>query len=241
MGPRPCAVFLVAPRGVLSGRALCAPCWAGLLVVPVGGGLPACVACGPTGVPGAVGPGRPRDRHTRACGSEWSISKPARALRTLRRPPRRWRLRCCVVPSRPRHRPRAPQPGPRVPPAPSTPVAPSVLCGAVQAPPPPTGTAARPSGPSDAPPHRRRLACWCVSRCVVSKPARALRSLRRPPHLWCLVAVCAGGWRPAREPSAPRASLGASTRCPARPCRPPAPRRDPLPTGVVSSPRLPHC
>ena len=36
--------------------------------------------------PGASGPGRPRDRHTRACGSEWSISKPARALRTLRRP-----------------------------------------------------------------------------------------------------------------------------------------------------------
>ncbi len=37
--------------------------------------------------PGASGPGRPRDRHTRAYGSEWSISKPARALRTLRRPP----------------------------------------------------------------------------------------------------------------------------------------------------------
>ena len=37
-------------------------------------------ACGPTGVPGAVGPGRPRDRHTRACGSEWSISRPALAL-----------------------------------------------------------------------------------------------------------------------------------------------------------------
>ena len=40
--------------------------------------------------PGASGPGRPRDRHTRAYGSEWSISKPARALRTLRRPPHRW-------------------------------------------------------------------------------------------------------------------------------------------------------
>ena len=37
---------------------------------------------------GAFGPGRPRDRHTRACGSEWSISKPARALRALRHPPR---------------------------------------------------------------------------------------------------------------------------------------------------------
>ena len=41
---------------------------------------------GSAGVPGASGPGRPRDRHTRAYGSEWSISKPARALRTLRRP-----------------------------------------------------------------------------------------------------------------------------------------------------------
>ena len=33
-------------------------------------------------------------------------------------------------------------------------------------------------------------------------------------------AVCAGGRRPAREPSALRASLGASARCPARPRRP---------------------
>ena len=32
------------------------------------------------GVPGAGGPGRPRDRHTRACGSEWSISKLGQAL-----------------------------------------------------------------------------------------------------------------------------------------------------------------
>ena len=46
---------------------------------------------------------------------------------------------------------------------------------------------------------------------------------------WCsgccqaLVAVCAGGRRPAREPSALRASLGASSRSPARPRhRPPA-------------------
>ena len=41
-------------------------------------------------------------------------------------------------------------------------------------------------------------------------------------------AVCAGGRRPAREPSAPRASLGASSRSPARPRRrPPAPRQIP--------------
>ena len=71
----------------------------------------------------AVGPGcsmcpwaaaRPRDRHTRACGSEWSISRPALAL------------------------------------------------------PPPTGTAARPR---------------------VLQLARALRSLRRPPHRRRCVAV----------------------------------------------------
>ena len=54
----------------------------------------------------------------------------------------------------------------------------------------------------------------------ISKPARALRTLRHPPHQWCLVAVCAGGWRPAREPSPPRASLGALSRSPARPRRP---------------------
>ena len=71
---------------------------AGLLCAPVGGGPPArrwrCMLslCGTAGVPGAGGPGRPRDRHTRACGSEWSISKPARALRSLRRPPHQWCL-----------------------------------------------------------------------------------------------------------------------------------------------------
>ena len=41
--------------------------------------------------------------------------------------------------------------------------------------------------------------------------------------LWGRAAVCAGGRWPAREPSAPRASLGASSRSPARPRhRPPA-------------------
>ena len=41
-------------------------------------------------------------------------------------------------------------------------------------------------------------------------------------------AVCAGGRRPARSPSALRASLGASARSPARPrCGPPAPRQVP--------------
>ena len=74
------------------------------------------VACGSAGVLGAVGPGRPRDRHTRACGSEWSISKPARALRSLRRPPHQWRLVADVwlgaltrCPARLRHSPWASQ------------------------------------------------------------------------------------------------------------------------------------
>ena len=83
---------------------------------------------------------RPRDRHTRACGSEWSISRPALAL-----PPPTgtaawpsgptcalhtsgaWSLmllgaspRC---PARPRHCPRVSQPGPPLPPAPFTPAA----------------------------------------------------------------------------------------------------------------------
>ena len=58
----------------------------------------------------AVGPGRcvcrwaaarPRDRHTRACGSEWSISRPALAL-----PPP------TGTATRPRHRLRVSQPGP---------------------------------------------------------------------------------------------------------------------------------
>ncbi len=43
------------------------------------------------------------------------------------------------------------------------------------------------------------------------------------PDLMGRAAVCAGGRRPARSPSAPRASLGASSRSPARPCRRPRP------------------
>ena len=49
-----------------------------------------------------------------------------------------------------------------------------------------------------------------------------------PAALMGRAAVCAGGRRPAREPSAPRASLGASSRSPARPRhRPPALRPGP--------------
>ena len=53
--------------------------------------------------------------------------------------------------------------------------------------------------------------------------------------LWGRAAVCAGGRRPGREPSAPRASLGASPRSPARPRRRPrAPQPGALaPSGVL--------
>ena len=50
-------------------------------------------------------------------------------------------------------------------------------------------------------------------------------------------AVCAGGRRPAREPSAPRASLGASSRSPARPRRRPrAPQPGPPDPPAPSTP-----
>ena len=61
-----------------------------------------------------------REIATRELRSEWSISKPARALRTLRRPPHQW----SVVAD----------------------VARRVISKPGQAPPPPTGTAAGPSG-----------------------------------------------------------------------------------------------
>ena len=64
-----------------------------------------------------------REIATRELRSEWSISKPARALRTLRRPPHRRHCVAWTSPARPRHRPPAPRPGPPDPPAPSTPAA----------------------------------------------------------------------------------------------------------------------
>ena len=141
---------------------------------------------------------RPRDRHTRACGSEWSISRPALAL-----PPP------TGTAARPR-RPRVPRPGPAA----------AHGCRG-QALPPPTGAAAWLSGPSGAL-HAGgavSLACGWVRRLEARPgPAATLRhrgqappptgaaawpscALRRPPHQWRLVADV---W------------LGALTRCPAR-------------------------
>ena len=57
------------------------------------------------------------------------------------------------------------------------------------------------------------------------------------PDLMGRPAVCAGGRRPARSPSAPRASLGASSRSPARPRhRPPAPQPGPPDPPAPSTP-----
>ena len=83
--------------------------------------------------------------------------------------------------TRPHHRPRAPQSGPPDPPAPSTPVGPAVLGAA-----PRVGSL---SGRS----LRRPPAPWSgpvtAHRYCASKPARALRSLRRPPQRHCLVRI----------------------------------------------------
>ena len=168
------------------------------------------VACGPAGVPGAGGPGRcvcrwaaarPRDRHTRACGSEWSISRPALALppptgtaaRPRHRPSishviplrlvqtlnlRRWNCNVfgvsrkmtainyvrnmgggdVLAPVGTAARPRASKPG--------------------QAPPPPTGTAADPSGAL----HTSgdwALMCYWV-RCFEARPGPAPRRVPYP-------------------------------------------------------------
>ena len=77
-----------------------------------------CVALlyGPAGVPGAgcVGPG--------CFVCPWAAARP-RVVRAASR----WLGASARSPARPRHRPRAPQPGPPFPPAPSTPVEPGVL------------------------------------------------------------------------------------------------------------------
>jgi len=80
-----------------------------------------------------------------------------------------------------------------------------------------------PSGPSGA------LHTCGVVVIDVDRPARLLSRAA-----WC---ACARGRRPAREPSALRASLGASSRSPARPCRRPRvpqPGLPALPTPVGS-------
>ena len=119
-----------------------------------------------------------------------------------------------------------------------------------QALPPPTGTAAgppvsstpavrrhhRPPAPRQFPP----VSSTPVEPGVLMIGSACLLEARPgPAAAWPVLlgraAVCAGGQRPARSPSAPRAALGASSRSPARPCRrPPAPR--PGPAGLAAPP-----
>ena len=116
------------------GRAvlLCLPdLWARSLGVPVGGGPPArrprrvLMLVAPLVFRAPEGPAAREARHphfVRRCAS-----KPARALRSLRRPPHQWCQVAVNSSARPRHRPRVSQPGPLDPPAPSTPVGLGVL------------------------------------------------------------------------------------------------------------------
>ena len=128
-------------------------------------------------------------------GSEWSISKPARALRSLRRPPRRWRLCCwcvawCVV-SKPGQAPPPPINFARNSPAACSNIEFASLelqrfwgvskndhdklrakfgrrwCRCCL-------WAPQPGPPvPPAPPRQWRLCCWCVAWRVVSKPGQA--------------------------------------------------------------------
>ena len=73
-------------------------CWAGLLGVPVGGGPPASrprralLLVAPRVFWAPSGPAAREIATREPKGSEWSISRPALALRTLRRPSHQWRL-----------------------------------------------------------------------------------------------------------------------------------------------------
>ena len=103
-----------------------------------------------------------------------------------------------------------------------------------QALPPPTGTAA---GPPVFSTQVEQGVLMIGSACL-------LEARPGPAAAWLVLlgraAVCAGGRRPARSPSAPRAALGASSRSPARPCRrPPARRSGPPAPPAPSTPAGP--
>ena len=144
---------------------------------------------------------RPRDRHTRACGSEWSISRPALALPpptgTAARPfgpagaLHTSGARCADgrgassrSPPWPCRRPPAPRPGRLDRPVPSTPVARGVLMG-------------------------------CSARRLVVRPGPA--GLAAASN-WVVLIVCVLPTRPCRRPQAPLPGpMVPST--PAPPCR----------------------
>ena len=122
-------------------------------------------------------------------------------------------------PARPRHRPRARQPGPPDPPAPSTPAAPGVLMVFEARPGPATARGHRslaPHTPASYTPAAPAVLCVLAP---VSKPARALRTLRCPPRQWCLAAdvwlgasARSSAWS-CRWPRAPQPGPTAAHRC----------------------------
>ena len=127
-----------------------------------------------------------REIATRELRSEWSISKPARALRTLRRPPhrQRWVVVCGGQALPP------PTDTAAIPPGPAAPSTPAALGRCVWWP-----------GPAAAHGHRGHPSGSCgalhtgsaVSLCVVARPCRRPRTPRpSPPHRRRCVVVCGG-------------------------------------------------
>ena len=159
---------------------------------------------------GVFGPGRPRDRHTRACGSEWSISKPARALRALRHPPR-W-LSMVLVFGRRALVGRSSSWWLGVVPAFRVPSGPAAREIATREPAARSGRSRSPPVPSG--PYGTRHAgcpwCWCSAAVRLSAVARAgglewclsvgcLRALRHPP-CWLPVVLVPGQALPHQNP-----------------------------------------
>ena len=138
------------------------PCGAGRLCVVCGPTGVLCnsvrvrgwIACGPRVFRAPSGPAAREARRPHCVRRR--ASKPARALRSLRRPPHRRRLVCWRVDWR-------------------------VVWKPGQALPPPTGTAARPSGPSGA---LHTSGAWCADvwlGALSRRPARPCRRPRVPP------------------------------------------------------------
>ena len=177
---------------------------------------------------------RPRFARRRA-------SKPARALRTLRRPPHQWGLVCCWLARRVGSKPgQAPQASRR------PPIGRGVCVLPGQAPPPPMNAAAWPSGPSGAL-HTSGAGdadVW-LARCPDAQLWLSISNFARNSSMthsnfesaslelqrFCGVSKndrdklrARFGWRWCRyrplRPSAPRASIGASSQSPAGHRRP---------------------
>ena len=206
------------PRSCYAAQRSCAACGAGPLCVPVGGGPPArsphaSLRLGVVDLEARPGPAAThRHRGQALPPPTGTAARPSCALHTSGA----WSLMCGSArrlearsgPATHRHRGQAPPPTgtavrprrPRVPqPGPLAPSAPAVqrnsrLSLLLAAP----LVFRAPSGPA-----AREIATREPegSEVSISKPARALRTLRRPPHQWRLVADV---W------------FGASARCPAR-------------------------